>query len=80
MKHLSLFLWLIVPVGLWLVIALFGTPHLVVSYRFQDNGRIYDPFAPRIYTSCDYLGVNGWVTVHARHGKCPWLRLFKAGA
>ena len=77
MKIVGLFLWFIVPVGVWLGITLFGTPHLVLSYRFYDNGRPYDPMAHRVYISCDYLGWHGWHTVPAHRGTCPWVRFFR---
>lgn len=76
-KLVAFLLWLMIPLGLWLAMATWGTPHLVLSYRFYDNGRPYDPLTPRIYASCDYLGINGWVTVRATQGTCPWVRFFK---
>lgn len=79
LKLLAVVAWLMIPLGLWLVVVTWGTPHLVLSYRFYDNGRPHDPQAPRVYISCDYLGLDGWITVPAHQGTCPWVRLFKAG-
>jgi len=76
MKLLAPFAWLLVPLGLWLTVTLFGLPHLVLSYRFYDNGDVYNPRAARTYISCDYLGWHGWRTVVARNGQCPWVRFF----
>lgn len=73
MKMIQLFLWLLAPVALWLAITLWGTPHLVVGYRFHDNGDRYNPLVPRVYTSCSYLGVHGTVRVPAFDADCPWI-------
>lgn len=80
MKYAALFIWLLVPLGVWLGITLYGTPHVVLSYTFYDNGRRYDPTAPRVYISCDYLGWYGWRSVPAWNGDCPWVRFFLEGA
>lgn len=77
MKLLALFAWLLVPLSLWLAITIWGTPHLAVSYRFMDNGRVYDPFAPRHYITCDWWGLSGVVTLPAEHRHCPWVRFLK---
>ncbi|MEP1520926.1 hypothetical protein [Ascidiaceihabitans sp.] len=79
MKSLALFLWLIVPAGVCLAIFLWGTPHVVLSYRFYDNGDAHNPLAARIYISCDYFGVSGWRTDAAHAGACPWIRFFRGG-
>ncbi len=76
MRYIALFLWLIPPAALCLAIWLYGTPHVVLSYRFHDNGRQHDPLAHRVYISCDYLGWHGWRTVAAQNGECPWVRFF----
>lgn len=78
MRIAALFLWLIVPLGLWLAVALLGTPHLVVSYTFHDNGDVYNPRAHRHYITCTYWGWTGMHRVAAEHGQCPWVRFFKA--
>lgn len=80
MKYAALFLWLLVPLGFWLGITLYGTPHIALNYTFYDNGRPYDPTARRVYFSCDYLGWHGWHTVPASGGKCRWVRFFVEGA
>ncbi len=79
MRYLPLFLWLLGPLSVWAVIMLFGSPHIVLSYRFHDNGRPHDPLAPRVYVSCDYLGWHGWRRVEAKNGQCPWVRFFRVG-
>lgn len=78
MKIAAAFLWLIVPLGVWLAIALWGTPHIALSYTFRDNGDRYNPFAERHYISCTYYGWTGARTVDASVGRCPWVRAFKA--
>lgn len=77
LKVLVFLIWLMIPLGLWLAVVTWGTPYLVLSYRFHDNGRPYDPMTPRVYISCDYLGLDGWITVPAQRGACPWVRFFK---
>jgi len=77
MKIAGLFLWLIVPLGVWLAISLYGTPHVALSYRFHDNGRPHDPRVSRVYVSCDYLGWHGWQTLLADRGTCPWVRFLR---
>lgn len=77
MKLLALFAWLLVPLGLWLAITIWGTPYLALTYRFYDNGRVYDPLAPRHYITCDWWGLSGVVTLPAENAHCPWVRFLK---
>ena len=62
MRIASLFLWLLVPISLWAVITLWGTPHIVTSYRFHDNGDRWNPRAHRVYIDCTYWGWTGRAT------------------
>ncbi|MEJ8476643.1 hypothetical protein [Roseibium algae] len=78
MKHAVLFIWLIPVLGGWATVAFFGTPHLVVSYRFHDNGDRHNPLAARHYIDCTYLGWTGLQKVPARNGHCTCFRWFKA--
>lgn len=78
LKLLAFLAWLMIPLGLWYGVQTYGTPHLVTSYRFYDNGDRYNPWARRHYIDCSYLGIDGWVTVPARHARCPWVRILKA--
>lgn len=80
MKIAALFLWLLVPLGLWVGLQVYGTPHIVLSYQFFDNGRRYDPMVPRVYYRCDYFGWHGWQRVPAKDGSCPWVRFFRVEA
>lgn len=80
MRYIVLLFWLLVPLGLWGAINIWGAPHVALSYRFIDNGRPYDPRAPRVYISCDYLGVHGWHTTPALDGRCPWVRFLKVAS
>ena len=79
MRTLALFLWLAVPVAGYAVYQTYGTPHMIWSYRFIDNGDRFNPYADRTYTSCTYFGWR-WATVTkpAKAGRCPWVRFFKA--
>ena len=79
MKIAALFLWLLVPLGLWGAIWFYGTPHVAVSYTFHDNGRPYDPLAHRDYVTCTWVGWEGMFTLPAEHSDCPWVRFFRAG-
>ena len=78
MKIAALFLWLIVPLGGYAIYTSYGTPHVIWEYSFRDNGARYDPFAPKHYTSCTYLG---WglrtMRVPDKGGSCPLVRFFK---
>ncbi len=78
MRIAALFLWILIPLAFWWAYATYGTPHIVTSYRFHDNGDIYNPRAHRRYIDCDYLGVHGWKTASAKDARCPWVRFFKA--
>ncbi|MEM7746194.1 MAG: hypothetical protein AAF409_21070 [Pseudomonadota bacterium] len=78
MKTASLFMWVLVPAALWAVLVIWGSPHIVLSYRFLDNGDRYNPLAERHYTECTYFGALGALPVPAEHGTCPWIRFFKA--
>lgn len=80
MKLWALGLWLLVPLLLWGVVLIWGAPHLVVSYRFHDNGSPYNTRIPRDYISCTWIGVSGVITLPAEYGHCPWFRLIKRGA
>lgn len=77
MRVLAAFAWVLVPLGLWLAVMMWGTPHVVWSYRFLDNGDRYNPRAHRTYTSCTYLGVQGSVTIRPLDARCPWVRMIK---
>ena len=76
-RYAAIWLWLIVPAAIFAIYLLFGTPHMIISYSFLDNGRRHDPWAERHYTSCTFLAFSGQtVTVPARNGKCGWVRFF----
>ena len=80
-RYAAMWLWLIVPAAIFMIYMLVGTPHLIISYSFLDNGRRHDPWAPRHYTSCTFIGFSGQtVTVPAQGGKCGWVRFFHARA
>ncbi|MGC3939942.1 hypothetical protein ACOTTU_19220 [Roseobacter sp. EG26] len=78
MRLAALFLWILVPVALWVGYATYGTPHVVGHYRFHDNGDIYNPHAARRYIDCTYYGWAGVITVPAKNEHCPWIRFFRA--
>ncbi|WP_373354481.1 hypothetical protein [Pseudoroseicyclus sp. CXY001] len=77
MRVVALFLWVLLPLGLYGIYATWGTPHIIASYMFLDNGARWDPLADRTYTSCTFIGWTGVHTVAASNGKCGWFRFFK---
>ena len=79
MRIAALFLWIVVPIGLWVGYTNYGTPHVVGTYRFYDNGDVYNPRAHRRYIDCTYYGWAGVITVPAIDERCPWVRFFKVG-
>jgi hypothetical protein len=76
----GLFAWLLVPLVIWLLIAVWGTPHVILSYTYSGGGGRYAPPAARRYITCSYAGWTGWQTVPAKHGRCPWVQIFKGSA
>lgn len=80
MKLAALFLWLLIPLAFWGSVTIWGTPHVVVTYRFLDNGDRYNLRAERHYIDCTYFGWTGTRIVPAIEANCPWVRLLKAGS
>lgn len=78
MRTASLFTWVLVPLALWAMIEVWGTPHVAVSWRFHENGDRWNPRAARRYIDCDYVGWTGRHRVLAENGHCPWIRFFQA--
>lgn len=74
---LSYFIWLIIPVSLWLAYQAFGLPHAIWSYAWIDEGQGLDPFAHRTYTSCRFVGPYGEFELPAENGECGWIQFFK---
>lgn len=79
MKIAALFLWLVVPIGVGISYTTYGTPHVVGTYRFFDNGDMYNPHAHRRYIDCTYYGWEGPITVPAVNERCAWVRFFRSG-
>ena len=80
LKIASLFLWMIGAVGLFGLYQTAGLPHVIFGYTFMANGDRYNPFAPRHYTSCEFVGPYGGFRRPARNGTCAWVRMFKEQA
>lgn len=72
----SYFVWIIVPLALFVGYLTYGLPHAAWSYAWVDAGQGYGPFAGRHYTSCTYLGPYGAITIRPSDGRCPWVRFF----
>jgi len=78
---LRYFIWIIVPVLLYVGYQAWGLPHIAFNYTYHDDGRGYRPFAPdRWYVSCTYVGYFGPFKYEPRDGKCPWFKFYKKNA
>lgn len=74
---ISYFLWIIVPLALWLAYQSFGLPHMIWSYSWRDTGQGMDPFLQRTYTRCSFIGPYGEFDQRAVNGRCAWVRFIK---
>ncbi|MFA6965227.1 hypothetical protein [Bosea sp. (in: a-proteobacteria)] len=72
----SFFIWLIVPVAIWLSVVAFGLPHVIWSYEWIGRGRGYAGLEGRHYTRCTYVGPHGVIVAPAAEGRCAWVRFF----
>ncbi|MEL6919840.1 MAG: hypothetical protein AAFO77_02290 [Pseudomonadota bacterium] len=77
LKVASLFIWVIGAIALFGLFMKAGLPHVIFGYTFLENGDRYNPFAPRYYTSCEFVGPYGGFKRPAQNGKCPWVRMFR---
>lgn len=69
--------WLLRPrIKVWLVLSLlaggllYGTPHLLITYRCQKSGG-----KCQVFTDCNYVGVQGWRAAYPDQDRCSYLRL-----
>ncbi|WP_306260371.1 hypothetical protein [Pararhizobium sp. IMCC21322] len=69
------FVWVIVPIALYLAYQIYGTPYLNWSYDFYSDGG-NDPFAERHYTRCTYTNFRTEITIHPGDGNCPRIKFF----
>lgn len=75
----NFFVWLAVPVLLWIGYAAYGLPHVIWSYSWTaPNSASYGDFEARTYTRCSYLGPFGLFTEYPNDGTCGWVRFHKA--
>lgn len=75
------FIWVIIPVLLFLMFKVVGLPHLAFNYTYRDDGRGYEPFAPgRWYVTCTYIGYYGHFKYTTNDGTCPWFKFYKENA
>jgi hypothetical protein len=79
MKNLRFFIWILVPVAGFVALQIFGAPFLRWNYSWRDDGQGYDPYAPRWYLSCTYIGFTGNFAADPLNGKCPLVRFEKRG-
>ena len=74
----SFFVFVLVPLALWLIYQAYGLPHPIWSYAWIDQGQGYGPLKHRHYTRCTYLGPYGAFTDrHPADGTCHWFVLRK---
>ncbi len=74
----SYFVWIIVPAILFGIYQLYGLPHMLLTYSWQDNGLGYSgPISARQFTRCSYVGPSGWKTIYPANGSCGLIRFFK---
>lgn len=73
----SYFLWIAVPLALYVGYLQVGLPHLVFQYTYTPLGHPYDPHAPRKYHTCQYVGPYGFVWVNAVREHCGWIRFIR---
>lgn len=78
MRHLRFFLWVVPFFLATSALQDLGTPHVIWSYTYHEQ-RSNGPFANRYYTSCSYVGVNSYITLPARSGRCEWVHWAKQG-
>ena len=73
------FIWVIVPLILYLSYLAFGLPHMIWSYEYRQVGQasVSNPFAGRYYTRCTYIGPYGSFSTSAKNGKCSLITFFK---
>lgn len=73
------FIWVIVPLAIYLAYLAFGLPHMIWSYEYRQVGRtsLSDPFAGRHYTRCTFIGPYGSFSISAKNGKCGLVAFFK---
>ncbi len=71
------FVWIAAPVAALLIYLVFGLPHFIWSYQWENHGRSYGDFKSRIYTRCTFIGPYGAFTTYPMNGKCPWFKFYK---
>ena len=76
----SFFYWLIPTIILIMAYLTYGTPYVIWSYDWRNNGLGYSQIDQRYYTRCSYLGRKGLVTEYPTNGTCDWLRFPERGA
>lgn len=76
--RMSYFIWMLVPVMIWVGYKHYGLPHFIWSYSWVNEGQGYDPFAKRWYTRCTHVGPYGEYTASAINGKCKLVKFVKA--
>lgn len=70
------FIWVVVPVAVYLIYRTIGLPYLNWSYDFRSAGG-YDPWSERTYTRCTYASPTlDYVTIYPTDGHCPRIRFF----
>ncbi len=76
MSFVRFFIWVGVLAAILFVWTGAGSPYVIWSYSFRDNGDPNNPFAERYYTSCTCTNFRASITVPAEAGHCGWVRFF----
>lgn len=71
----SSFIWVIVPVGLYLLFQTAGLPHVIWSYDWRPLGPgSHGDSSRRYYIRCTYIGTTGSLTEYPTDGTCETIR------
>ncbi len=75
----SFFIWVLMPITVYLAYLTFGLPHMIWSYEYRQVGlsSSANPFAGRYYTRCTFIGPYGSFSTPAKNGKCSLISFFK---
>jgi len=79
MRNIRYFIWILVPLALFAALQIFGAPFIRWNYSWRDDGQGHNPYAPRWYLACTYVGVGvgGSFSVGPSDGNCPLIRFEK---
>lgn len=53
-------------------VLLAGTPHMLINYEYTGGRRGQS----KIYTWCEYIGIQGWRGERPEHRQCQMMKIF----